>query len=198
MVKCKICGLFREEDVEFANIAKPDYVGFVYACGRRGVSRNFAKAARERLDPSIISVGVFVCASIEEIFLLCSEGIIQMAQLHGGESEDYIRELKKACSVPVIKAVSADGGLPDGIWETSADYLLLDSGKGGTGKAFDWSIIQHAADKPFFLAGGISPDNASNAASTGAYCLDASSALETGGFKDLKKMIAFAKACSQS
>jgi phosphoribosylanthranilate isomerase len=194
MLKCKICGLFREEDIDAANAAKPDYAGFVFAGGRRGVTKEFALEARKRLDPGISTVGVFVNAPMDEIEGLVKAGIISVVQLHGGESEEVARRVK-ALGVAVIKAVSADSGLPDEIWETQADFLLLDSGKGGTGKKFDWELIKRDGKKPFFLAGGVGPGDVKKALGLGAYGVDASSSLETEGFKDPEKMKAFALAC---
>ena len=74
--------------------------------------------------------------------------------------------------------------------ESRADYILLDQGKGGTGKAFDWSLLK-GIGRPYFLAGGLTPQNAAQAASLQPYALDVSSGIETDGVKDREKMTLF-------
>ena len=71
-----------------------------------------------------------------------------------------------------------------------ADYILLDQGSGGTGKAFDWSLLRDL-DRPYFLAGGLTPQNAAQAAALKPYALDVSSGIETDGVKDREKMTLF-------
>jgi phosphoribosylanthranilate isomerase len=96
MTKIKICGLFRDCDIEYVNEARPDYAGFVFAESRRRVTTGHAGKLRERLAVDIKPVGVFVDAPAEDIAMLYSEGIIAMAQLHGGEDESYIKTTHRA------------------------------------------------------------------------------------------------------
>ena len=107
MVKIKICGLKRLEDIEIVNKYRPDYMGFVFADTKRKVSHELARQLKDKLDPEIISVGVFVDAPKEEIVELFENGTIEMAQLHGLESEDYIKDLKAMTDnkLIVIKAI---------------------------------------------------------------------------------------------
>jgi len=95
MAKIKICGLKRLEDIEIVNKYKPDYIGFVFAESKRKVNYDLAKQMKDNLDSSIKSVGVFVDADIDEILESYDLGIIDMAQLHGSESEEYIGKLKQ-------------------------------------------------------------------------------------------------------
>ena len=95
MVKIKICGLKRLEDIDIVNKYKPDYIGFVFADSKRKVSHKLASEMKRNLSPDIVSVGVFVDADADEIIKLFDEGVIEIAQLHGSESEDYIRNLKE-------------------------------------------------------------------------------------------------------
>ena len=88
MVKIKICGLRRFEDIEMVNKYKPDYIGFVFADSKRKVSHNLALQLKAKLSPDIISVGVFVDAVPDEILKLYEDDVIEIAQLHGSESED--------------------------------------------------------------------------------------------------------------
>ena len=144
MVKIKICGLKRLEDIEIVNKYKPDYVGFVFAESKRKVSHELASKLKDNLCTDIISVGVFVDASQDEILDLFNRGIIEVAQLHGREDEEYIAGLKDKTDneLKIINAVemSKDVDL-DSYAATRADFLLLDSGK-GSGKTFDWRLIR--------------------------------------------------------
>ena len=107
MVKIKICGLKRLEDIELVNKYKPDYAGFVFADSPRKVSHELASQMKENLDSSIQSVGVFVDADLNEILKLFDENVIDIAQLHGMESEDYIRKLKQKSNyqLKIINAI---------------------------------------------------------------------------------------------
>lgn len=188
MTKIKLCGLMHEEDARAANEAHPDWVGLVFDEGRHFVSDDKAAAIRRALSPAIPAVGVFVRDDPAHIETLVSSGIIQYVQLHGGESEDYIRKLKKVISVPVIRVVSVRTKEDVLIAaQTEAEYLLLDHGKGGTGKSFDWSMIP-SIKKPWFMAGGIGLSNIRKALSYHPYAVDISSGAETDGHKDPIKM----------
>lgn len=197
MSKIKICGLFREQDISFANEAEPDYIGFVFAESRRQVSPAEALRLREGLKDGITPVGVFVNAPIETILPLYRDGVISLAQLHGTEDEAYIADLKSRCTAPVIKAVRAEALGGAGALRTQADYLLFDNGAGGTGQAFDWSLLvpQAAAGEsvPWFLAGGVSLSNIDRAIRLNPYCIDVSSGAETGGLKDRDKILALVR-----
>lgn len=191
MVKIKICGLKRLEDIEIANRYNPDYIGFVFADTKRNVSHELAKELKDNLNSNIISVGVFVDAPKEEILELFNDGIIEIAQLHGTESEEYIIDLKESTNgeLKIINAVemSEDTDLMK-YDSTNADYLLLDSGK-GSGKTFDWRLIRKDLKKEFFLAGGLNNENIMPAIEEfDPYAVDLSSSLEVNGFKDEDKI----------
>ena len=191
MVKIKICGLKRLEDIKIVNKYKPDFIGFVFADSKRKVTPNLARQMKQNLDDSIQSVGVFVDAAIDEILEIHEQGIIDMAQLHGSESEDYIDELKKKsnCQLKIINAIEMDDEKDLLEYDNStADYLLLDSGK-GSGKTFDWRLIRKDLKKEFFLAGGLNYQNISQAINEfDPYAIDLSSSVETNGYKDELKI----------
>ncbi|WP_287411748.1 phosphoribosylanthranilate isomerase [Methanobrevibacter sp.] len=191
MVKIKICGLKRLEDIEIVNKYMPDYMGFVFADTKRKVSHELARQLKDKLDPEIISVGVFVDAPKEEIIELFENGTIEMAQLHGLESEDYIKDLKAMTDnkLIVIKAIEMSQDTDLLKYDSSnADYLLLDSGK-GSGKTFDWRLIRKDLKKDFFLAGGLNKDNVTQAIEEfEPYAVDLSSSLEVNGFKNEDKI----------
>lgn len=190
-VKIKICGLRRPEDIEAVNFFQPDYVGFIVEFPKsfRSVTAEELNGLTAKLDKNITAVGVFVNAPEELPAQLLNEGIIGMAQLHGQEDEEYIRRLRKLTKKPLIKAFSvrSEDDIKNAV-KSSADYILLDQGSGGTGKVFDWSLIQEM-NRPFFLAGGIGPDNLERAIQEiHPYAVDLSSSVETDRWKDPEKI----------
>lgn len=188
--KIKICGLTRPEDIDFVNEARPDYIGFVFAKSRRQVSKETAKKLRERLHPSITPVGVFVNADVNEMASLANEGIISIIQLHGQETKKTCEILRKLTDAPLIKAIRADHGLSRKDYDYPlCSHLLFDNGSGGTGKTFSWDNIPDQ-EKPYFLAGGLSPENLAGIRSVhpAPFAVDLSSGVETDGKKDRLKI----------
>lgn len=192
MTKIKLCGLSRICDIEAANRLKPEYIGFVFLPkSKRYVTYEKAKELKSLLSPDIKVVGVFVDESVEIVARLLNDGTIDIAQLHGGEDEDYISRLRKLTGKPIIKAFRIESEEDIARAEkSSADHILLDSGM-GTGKVFDWSLIQ-SIKRPYFLAGGLDCDNVGEAIKKlRPYAVDVSSGIETNGLKDKEKMAAF-------
>lgn len=192
--KIKICGIRRPQDVQAINTLLPEYTGFVFAPSRRQVSLDEAKDLSRQLHPSVCPVGVYVNADEAEIIKAVVSGAIRAVQLHGEESCRQVRELK-AClpaGIPVIKALRMEAGHSLREWqESEADYLLLDAAAAGSGRPFDHELLVQAGEirKPWFLAGGMNPDNVSPAIRRFApYGIDVSSGVETVGNKDIRKM----------
>ena len=166
----KFCGLSHLSDIEAVNSILPEYVGFVFwPKSKRYVDAESAALLRTALDPGIKTVGVFVDAGMDEIAELYRAGIISVAQLHGSETDEYIADLKAEA-----------GGIPDcrplEIWKafeiedeadilqanaSTADLVLLDGGK-GEGRTFPWKLVS-MIDRPYALAGGLTPDNVGEA-----------------------------------
>ena len=148
---------------------------------------------RYLLDEQILAVGVFLDDEEDFVTDLLNRGVIDLAQLHGGEDEDYVERVQKATGKPVIKAFRI-GTDPEEVLrkasESKADLVLLDSGEGG-GVPFDWNLL-HGFTRPFILAGGLTPENVAEAIKrTHPYAVDVSSGIETDGVKDPEKMRAF-------
>ena len=144
MSRIKICGLRRPEDIAAVNEARPDYCGFIveYPKSRRSIDRTTLRELVRGLREKIVPVGVFVNATKELVAELLEEGTIQIAQLHGQESQEYIQELKVLTEKPLIQAFSIKSKEDvERARESVADYILLDQGSGGTGKVFDWSLV---------------------------------------------------------
>lgn len=196
MTKIKICGLSRPEDIQTANELNLDYIGFVFAKSRRQVTPAQAAQLKALLDPTIQAVGVFVNAPQDNIISLVSDGVIDVIQLHGQETERDIAQLKSACpQAKIIKAISVQSTSDILAWSNStADFLLLDNGAGGTGQLFDWGILPQLEgfQKPYFIAGGLRADNVTDVLGYRPYGVDVSGGVETDGLKDSDKMIKFA------
>jgi len=198
-MRIKICGLFRDEDIDYVNEARPDYIGFVFAESKRQVSSSLASYLRFRLSESIIPVGVFVNAPFSLICDLYHNGVISIAQLHGAEDESYIAQLKKLSEtkirqtvvqpIKVIKTIMHEDIKTKLYLPSSADYILMDSGK-GSGKTFDWDKLKSLKTKrPWFLAGGLNLNNIDKAMELSPFAIDISSGAETNGVKDRKKIL---------
>lgn len=192
MIKIKLCGLSKEGDILAANELLPDYIGFVFwPKSRRYVDPEDAFRLKMILDKRIKAVGVFVDEDISAVEGLLKKGVIDAAQLHGSEGDEYIEKLRIRSEKPVIKAfrMKSDSDIT-AINGCSADHILLDSGAGG-GNMLDRKLLK-GIERPFFLAGGLSPDNVGEAIEELApYGVDVSSGIETDGKKDKEKMRRF-------
>lgn len=196
MTKIKLCGLSRPCDIQAANQLLPDYIGFVFAAkSKRYVTPVQAASLKRMLHPAIQAVGVFVREEPEKVAALLNNGTIDVAQLHGGEEETYIRKLRQLTTKPLIQAFRVEQASDMMLAQNStADMVLLDSGQGGTGQVFDWTLLSQM-QRPYFLAGGLHPGNVAEAVRCLApYGVDVSSGIETAGRKDAAKMKQFVSA----
>lgn len=201
MVKVKICGIKTLQDVEFVNRQKPDFTGFVfYLLSKRYVSLITARILKAKLNKKIKSIGVFVNAPPEEIAAAAELGIINMVQLHGDETNAYIAELRKICTLPIIKAVRVreEADIKKAAFY-NCEYFLFDTystaSYGGTGRQFDTQLLKGVKiNKPYFLAGGLNAGNVRSALKgLKPYAVDVSGGVETGGSKDETKIKNFIK-----
>lgn len=189
----KFCGMRRREDIEAVNELKPDLVGFILDSTRkRYVDPYTISDLRKSLDPDIKAVGVFVNEDISVVVKLLTDGIIDIAQLHGTESDDYIKEVREKTGAKIIKAFGIRSEEDIRKAETSsADLVIVDSPGGGTGSTFDWELLKRIR-RPYILAGGLNKDNVEEAVKVlNPYGVDVSSGIETDGYKDIEKMRAF-------
>ena len=198
--KIKICGLTRQQDIEVVNEVLPDYIGFVFwERSKRDISPEKAADLKAKLDKRIKAVGVFVDADIDFVYSLIKCGTIDIAQFHGNEDEEYIKKLREKINsdsnskseIRIIKAFNVNNLTSfDEVEKSSADFVMLDSGK-GSGVTFDWDKIQ-SFDRPFFLAGGLGVDNVEEVIEKiNPYAVDVSSGVETDGVKDREKIVRF-------
>lgn len=195
-VGIKICGLTRPCDIEWVNQLRPEFIGFVFTpASRRFVEPEAAAQLRSMLAPGIRAAGVFVDEEETQVAELAERGIIDIVQLHGSEDEEYIARLRMLTGAPIIKAFSVKTTEDmQRARECTADYVLLDSGSGGTGRTFDWSLVEDLG-KPWFLAGGLDAENVKQALAIHVpFAVDVSSGVETDGKKDRIKMADFVNA----
>lgn len=201
MVKVKICGIKTLQDVEIVNRQKSDFTGFVfYPLSKRYVSLITARSLKVKLNKKIKSIGVFVNAPPEEIAAAAELGIINMVQLHGDETNAYIAELRKICTLPIIKAVRVreEADIKKAAFY-NCEYFLFDTystaSYGGTGRQFDTQLLKGVKiNKPYFLAGGLNAGNVRSALKgLKPYAVDVSGGVESGGSKDEIKIKNFIK-----
>ncbi len=195
-MKLKFCGIRREEDVRFCNALLPEYMGMILSQGfRRSAAPETAARLVQKKRPEIAAVGVFVNESTETILELLRQIPLDVIQLHGDENAAQIAQLRAKTGLLIWKAVRVKSASDiASAQQLGADCLVLEgycSGQvGGTGKTADWSLIAQSAPKtPFFLAGGLRPDNLQDALQlVHPEGVDFSSGIETDGVKDFEKM----------
>jgi len=192
MTVVKLCGMRTERDVAEAVRAGADMIGMVLSPGfSRSVPIGLAVKMSSLVPKSIVLVGVFVDSPIEEVISVARILGLGMVQLHGSEDDDYISRVREELRVPVIKSfIIYDEKDLEEARGSGADFVLLDGGK-GSGSKFDWSLVE-SFGRDFVLAGGLTPDNVSEAVKrVRPYAVDVSSGIETYGAKDPGKMKAF-------
>jgi len=190
MTKIKICGLYRNEDIDYVNLYQPDYIGFVfYSPSYRSINMRRAKELKKKLNKNILAVGVFVNEPIENIAICVKEKIIDVIQLHGKEDENYIQALKEQipqCEIWKAFCIQSREDIKKAM-KSKADKILLDYGK-GEGKPFDWKLLE-SINRPFILAGGIHNENVKEAVMQfHPIAVDVSSGVETNREKDPQKI----------
>ncbi len=191
--KIKICGITCEEDIRILNRYLPDYAGFVFAESRRRIPAETAKKLGESLDPKIKKAGVFVNMELEQLLEVSGIAGLDAVQLHGDETQEYIERLRESFAgktqIWKVLRISGKNSL-DAMERYKADLFLTDAYvkgvPGGSGKQFDWSLLTELENrKNIILAGGLNPENVSDAISTvKPYGVDVSSGVETAGKKD--------------
>lgn len=195
--RIKFCGITRESDALDAVALGADALGFVlHPPSPRYVAPAAARAIVAKLPPFVSAVGLFVDLPLSEVRAIVAEARFDLAQFHGEETADYCR----AYAGPYLKAVRLETG--QSLATAALDYadaraLLLDSWHphlaGGTGQAFDWSLIPRERGKPIVLAGGLDVSNVGRALrAVRPYAVDVSGGIEHAkGIKDYGKMQAF-------
>lgn len=198
-MKLKVCGMKYKENMKAVAKLQPDYLGFIF---HEKSKRNF-KGTIPQFAKGIKKVGVFVDASLEEIFNKIYEFGLDAVQLHGNESPEFCQSIS---NIEVIKVFSIGKTFDFNLlkaYENVCDYFLFDTKgkeKGGNGIVFDWKLLKnYMLNKPFFLSGGIGLDEKENLVSflnsdESNYCvaLDVNSKFEIEpGLKEVEKLMEF-------
>ena len=180
MTKVKICGLKNQTDIKCINTLSPDFAGFVmfFEKSHRNISPEKAQKLLSALDPNIKSVAVTVSPTEEQLEQIHNLGF-DYVQIHGKISEKLLSE----CKTPVIRAINVSGIESIGDIENldNVKGILFDSAVPGSGKSFDWSMLEKLpkTDKMLFLAGGLTADNVAKAvAQLRPFAVDVSSGVE--------------------
>ncbi|MDY0406991.1 phosphoribosylanthranilate isomerase [Virgibacillus sp. 179-BFC.A HS] len=187
----KICGIQTQQTAKQAAFAGADFIGFVFASSKRRITPEKARAICDSLPSSIKKVGVFVNESVAKMEQVAKLVGLDYIQLHGDEPAAIAKQL----SLPVIKAFPAQMDQVPIMKKYPCDYVLLDHPHGGgTGKTFDWLLYEtlHREVPNLLLAGGLAPENVSNAIAVFQPAgVDVSSGVETNGEKDPLKIKQF-------
>jgi phosphoribosylanthranilate isomerase len=203
MIRIKVCGMTNSVNVKLVSEAKPDFIGFIFYRGSpRYVGEDPETGLFRDIPESIKKTGVFFNEENRRTMDLSVRKGLDMIQLHGDESPEYCLQLRSA-GLSIIKAFNVDENFN---FETLAkyvlvcDYFLFDTKTttpGGSGQKFNWGKLEkYTLEKPFFLSGGIGPDDVDlikALENRGLYAVDINSRFETSpGIKDpvlVKKFI---------
>ena len=183
MIKIKICGLRRIEDVDYINKYKPDYAGFVFSKSNRRINLEQGKKLISRLDAEIKTVGVFVDESLEYVKNISNILELDVIQFHGSEDNEYMKYFKKFIIWEAIKIRDKSDIL--NLNYRYADGIVLDNKTAGSGKSFKWNIAGNFKfNGDLILAGGLDHENVETAVNIiKPDIVDVSSGVETSGYK---------------
>ncbi len=170
MKKVKICGLFQDENIKEIATLRPDFLGFIfYPKSKRFVADKLSKEILNSLPKEINKTAVFVNETIKTIQNIVQNYAFDYVQLHGNETVQCCQKLNES-NIKIIKAFSVDDAFHFSIleeYQKYCDYFLFDTktpNYGGSGKAFNWQILQnYHLNTPFFLSGGIGLQNIDDA-----------------------------------
>ena len=192
MIPTKICGITRIEDAKVAIENGASALGFIfYNKSPRYITIKQAMSISNKISKSISLVGVFVNQDQSFINNAIKNIPLNMIQLHGDESQKFCKKF----SVPVIKAIRIkDKESLDIIKKYNVDGLLLDTYSenkfGGTGKSFDWKLLNNFKNKPIILSGGLTPKNIIEAISiVNPIAIDVNSGVELSPGRKNHKLI---------
>ncbi|AEB58033.1 N-(5'-phosphoribosyl)anthranilate isomerase [Ectopseudomonas mendocina NK-01] len=198
-VRSKICGITRVEDALAAVEAGADAIGLVfYAKSPRAVNVEQAAEIVQALPPFVTSVGLFVNMPREQLLAVLQQVPLDLLQFHGDESpaecegygRPYIKALRVRPGENVAAAMAPYAGARGILLDTFVEGV-----PGGTGAAFDWSLVPQGVARPIILAGGLEAHNVAAAIrQVRPYAVDVSGGVEASkGIKDAGKIRAFVK-----
>jgi phosphoribosylanthranilate isomerase len=206
----KVCGITQLKQLQQLDALNIDFAGLVfYDKSPRYVKDKLKPSDLQGADFDIRKVGVFVNATVKEILKTIDEYSLDVVQLHGDESPDFCDKISGEAEVIKAFRVGDDETNIDALvknYDAVCDYYLFDTAStdyGGSGKQFDWSVIANAKIvKPFFLSGGVSPEDASRLNSLShpdLFAVDINSRFETSpGVKDMRLILQFQQALKKN
>lgn len=201
-MKIKVCGMRDRDNIAELVQLPVDYIGFIYyPPSPRYVGNVIGKEVLDVIPSGIKKTGVFVNAPVTEVIRIATENKLDCIQLHGNETPDFCQFIKEK-GFEVIKAFKAEPEMLNCAttnYKYSCNYFLFDTptaNYGGSGRKFNWEILkQQHLSLPFFLSGGIGPDDAEilrKMDQTGLYAIDINSKFEIEpGLKDVEKIKQF-------
>lgn len=172
--KIKICGLTKEKEADYLNQIHADFAGMVvfFPKSKRNISLDQAKKIKSALLPEIKTVAVTVSPTLAQIRQI-AEADFDLIQIHGDPADLDIKTAKSICeytskfSLPILKAFNVSDIDSYNYWQScpSVAGFVFDAAKPGSGKTFDWTLLKNLpmSKKLFMLAGGLAPENVSNA-----------------------------------
>ncbi|MEO9966638.1 MAG: phosphoribosylanthranilate isomerase [Reichenbachiella sp.] len=200
-MKIKVCGIRTKSNLEFLSAQEVDFVGFIFYSKSKRNFENGELGITEVADCGKHTVGVFVNESAETIKQIVAAYQLDYVQMHGDETPGFCESLKLE-GIKIIKAFSVIDQLPQnlGAYEPYVDYFLFDTkgqSYGGNGVQFNWQLLgQYVGETPFFLSGGIGPEDVDKVTQMdhpGLVAIDVNSCFESApGLKDedlLRKFI---------
>jgi phosphoribosylanthranilate isomerase len=202
----KVCGITQFKQLQQLEALNIDYAGLIfYKDSPRYMGEKLSGKQVKEADFDIKKVGVFVNPTYSELLDAIDEYGLDIVQLHGNETPEICEEL--SAEVEVIKAFRIAGDDSINIdkmvmpYDAVCDFYLFDTAGlkesfGGTGQQFDWKILKKAKiEKPFFLSGGIGPDDVQKVKSfkhPDFFAIDINSKFETApGVKDMAAILKF-------
>lgn len=201
-MKLKVCGMTELEQIQTLETCGVDFAGLIFYEGsKRFVGSKSKNQKSEIRNLKIDRVGVFVNATIPEIEQAVKDYGLSYVQLHGDESPEFCKKIKEfAFAIKAIR-INIKTNLANELekFEETCDYFLFDTDSkqyGGTGKKFDWGVLQSAEiDKPFFLSGGIGLEDLAEVKAFQhpmLFAIDVNSRFEISpGVKDLQQVKTF-------
>lgn len=200
MTRVKVCGITNLKDAQEAIALGAHALGFIFASSPRRVDLKKAQEISAQLPPLVARVGVFVEPSLKEVKEAFLKGPLDFIQLYGQvDLEEWKREgLLPSRIIKALRVKDRESLEEVSLYQGVAAFLLdtyVEDKEGGSGKAFDWSLARQAKGfhKPVILAGGLRPDNISEALETvRPYAVDVNSGVERApGLKDYQRLKEF-------
>jgi phosphoribosylanthranilate isomerase len=204
----KVCGITQLKQLQQLDGLDIDFAGLNFYKGSpRNIGDKISKEAIKEADFDIKKVGIFVDSEYDEIMGIVEDYNLDVVQLHGNETASLCQKLSDETEViKVFRIASETSAEVDTMiqpFDDVCDYYLFDKGGqrealGGTGKQFDWDILTKAKiEKPFFLSGGISPEDVNKIRAfkhPDFFAIDINSKFEViPGVKDMGKLLKFIK-----